>query len=377
MTQCHCERSEAISATTACASGGDCFVALRAPRNDRRGDAKGVVLAATLLALALPALAQTSPDRPWLDPSLLPAARAEGALVVYSSINEQEGLPLWKIFEETTGIKVAYVRASDTVLMSRVAIEFRADQRSWDIILTTTVNKLPPQLLAAVDPPEAPQIAPAARDPGRRWYGVYANYNAPAYNTRLVQRAELPRTYDEFLQHKEWAGRVAIDATDNEWLRAIYEHYGEERGQKLVKDLVATLNPVVTDGHLALARAVGAGEYAIALNNYVNLTMNVKLAGGHTDFWALDPVALFFGQVGVSAKAAHPNAARLAANFALSREGQSFLAKFGRLPTRADVAANPPGVIEALTARKVVSVLLNPDEEKKWQRAFDGLFRRR
>ncbi len=322
-------------------------------------------------------MAQTSPDRPWLDPSLLPAARAEGALVVYSSINEQEGLPLWKIFEETTGIKVAYVRASDTVLMSRVAIEFRADQRSWDIILTTTVNKLPPQLLAAVDPPEAPQIAPAARDPGRRWYGVYANYNAPAYNTRLVQRAELPRTYDEFLQHKEWAGRVAIDATDNEWLRAIYEHYGEERGQKLVKDLVATLNPVVTDGHLALARAVGAGEYAIALNNYVNLTMNVKLAGGHTDFWALDPVALFFGQVGVSAKAPHPNAARLAANFALSREGQSFLAKFGRLPTRADVAANPPGVIEALTARKVVSVLLNPDEEKKWQRAFDGLFRRR
>ncbi len=322
-------------------------------------------------------MAQTSPDRPWLDPSLLPAARAEGALVVYSSINEQEGLPLWKIFEETTGIKVAYVRASDTVLMSRVAIEFRADQRSWDIILTTTVNKLPPQLLAAVDPPEAPQIAPAARDPGRRWYGVYANYNAPAYNTRLVQRAELPRSYDEFLQHKEWAGRVAIDATDNEWLRAIYEHYGEERGQKLVKDLVATLNPVVTDGHLALARAVGAGEYAIALNNYVNLTMNVKLAGGHTDFWALDPVALFFGQVGVSAKAPHPNAARLAANFALSREGQSFLAKFGRLPTRADVAANPPGVIEALTARKVVSVLLNPDEEKKWQRAFDGLFRRR
>jgi len=322
-------------------------------------------------------MAQTSPDRPWLDPSLLPAARAEGALVVYSSINEQEGLPLWKMFEETTGVKVAYVRASDTVLMSRVAIEFRADQRSWDIILTTTVNKLPPQLLAAVDPPEAPQIAPAARDPGRRWYGVYANYNAPAYNTRLVQRAELPRTYDEFLQHKEWAGRVAIDATDNEWLRAIYEHYGEERGQKLVKDLVATLNPVVTDGHLALARAVGAGEYAIALNNYVNLTMNVKLAGGHTDFWALDPVALFFGQVGVSAKAPHPNAARLAANFALSREGQSFLAKFGRLPTRADVAANPPGVIEALTARKVVSVLLNPDEEKKWQRAFDGLFRRR
>jgi len=340
--------------------------------------AKAAVVAAALLSWAFPAGAQTtSPDRPWLDPSLLQAARAEGELVVYSSINEQEGLPLWRVFEEATGIKVAYVRASDTVLMSRVAIEFRADQKSYDVIQTTTVNKLPPQLLATFDPPEARNIPPGARDPGGRWYGVYANYNAPAYNTRLVQRSDLPRSYEEFLQHKEWAGKVAIDATDNEWLKAIYEHYGEERGQKLVKDLVAVLNPVVTDGHLALARAVGAGEYAIALNNYVNLTMNVKLAGGPTDYWVLDPVALFFGQVGMNAKAPHPNAARLAANFMLSKECQAFLAKFGRLPTRADVPANPPGIIEALRAKKVVTVLLSPDEEKKWQRAFDGLFRRR
>ena len=28
-----------------------------------------------------------------------------------------------------------------------------------------------------------------ARDPNRRWYGVYANYNTPAYNTNLVQES--------------------------------------------------------------------------------------------------------------------------------------------------------------------------------------------
>jgi len=140
---------------------------------------------------------------------------------------------------------------------------------------------------------------------------------------------------------------------------------------------VATLNPVVTDGHLALARAVGAGEYWVALNNYVNLTLNVKLAGGPTDYWPLEPVALFFGQVGVSAKAPHPNAARLAANFMLSRECQAFLARFGRLPTRADVQSVPTGVVDNLAVKKVVTVLLNPDEEKKWQRAFDAIFRKR
>jgi ABC-type Fe3+ transport system substrate-binding protein len=154
-------------------------------------------------------------------------------------------------------------------------------------------------------------------------------------------------------------------------------HYGEQRAVALIKDMVGTLRPVVTDGHLALARSVGAGEYWVALNNYVNLTMNVKLAGAPTEFWALDPVVLMFGQVGVNARAPHPNAARLAANFMLSQEGQQFLAKFGRLPTRSDVPVNPPAVIETLQKKKVITVLLSPDEEKKWQRQFEQLLRGR
>jgi len=331
-----------------------------------------------LIAQGCAASAQPASDaHPWIDPALLAAAKPEGALVVYSSINEREGLPLWKAFEAATGLKVEYVRASDTVLMSRVALEFRADQKSWDVIQTTTVNKLPSQFLAQFDPPAANEIASQARDPGRRWYGVYANYNAPAYNTDKVKPSELPRSYEEFAQRKDWAGKVAIDGTDNEWLKAVLQYYGEQKGTEIVKAIVATLKPVVTDGHLAMARATGAGEYWVSLNNYVNLSMNVKLGGGPIDVWALDPVTLFFGQVGVNAKAPHPNAARLAANFMLSQECQQFLAKFGRLPTRKDVTSNPPGIVDMLTQKKVITVLMSPDEERKWQRQFDQLFKGR
>ena len=332
-----------------------------------------VVLSVVAFGIA-PAAAQS---RPWLDPVLLPAAKAEGSLVVYSSTNEQEGLPLFKMFTDATGIKVDYVRASDAVLMSRMAIEFRADKRSYDLLHTGTINKMPPQMLAAFEPTEASNISADARDPSKRWYGVYANYNAPAYNTDKVKAAELPKSYEEFAQRKEWAGKVAIDGTDNEWLKAILQHYGEQKGVELVKNIVGALKPVVTDGHLAMARATGAGEYWISLNNYVNLTLNVKLAGGPIDLWALDPVPLMFGQVGVNAKAPHPNAARLAANFMLSQECQQFLAKFGRLPTRKDVASNPPGIVDLLTQKKVITVLMTPDEERKWQRQFDQLFRGR
>jgi iron(III) transport system substrate-binding protein len=258
-----------------------------------------------------------------------------------------------------------------------MAIEFRAGQKAWDLLHTTTINKAAPQLMAQIDPPEAKNIPADARDPGKRWYGVYANYNSPAYNTNLVKAADLPKTYEDFTKHKEWAGKVAIDGTDNEWLKGMLEFYGEQKGTQVIKDIVATLKPIVTDGHLAMARATGAGEYAVSLNNYVNLTMNVKLGGGPIDAFALDPVTLMFGQVGVSALAPHPNAARLAANFMLSQECQQFLAKFGRLPTRSDVKDNPPGTVEMLKKHKIVTTLLTPEDERKWQRTFETLFKGR
>jgi iron(III) transport system substrate-binding protein len=311
------------------------------------------------------------------DPALLAAAQKEGNLIVYSSMNEQEGLPLFKIFTDETGIKVNYVRAADTPLMGRIAIEFRTKTKAWDILQTTTINKVPAPMMAEINPPEAKNLVPEARDKGRRWYALYANYNSPAYNTKLVKAEELPKTYEEFVGKKQWAGRVAIDGTDNEWLKAMFEYYGEQKAQQIIKGIVSTLRPVLTDGHLAMARATGAGEYAISLNNYVNLSNNVKLAGGSIEVWAMDPVALMLGQVGVSALAPNPNAARLAANFMISQEAQQFIAKFGRLPTRNDVNDNPAGTVAMLRKHKVIPVLLTPEEEKVWQRRFQELFRPR
>src|SRR6476661_4044804 len=216
----------------------------RRPREDGLSGFAKSVLSAGLFGLALalipstggtPAQAQgaptgASPARAWLDPAVLAAAQAEGSLIVYSSTNEQEGLPLFKLFTDATGIKVEYVRASDAVLMSRMGIEFRAGQRSYDIVQTATINKMPTQMLAQYEPPEATNISSQARDPGKRWWGVYANYNSPAYNTERVKASQLPHSYEECVQRKEWAGKGAIDGTDNEWLKAMIEYFGEGEG---------------------------------------------------------------------------------------------------------------------------------------------------
>jgi iron(III) transport system substrate-binding protein len=311
----------------------------------------------------------------WRMPDVAAAARAEGTLTVYSSINEQEGLPLWKIFEDATGVKVNYVRSSDSIILSRVAIENRARQRSWDLAVTTTVNRLPDEMLLQFDPPQAGALIAQARDPNRRWYGVYANYNTPAYNTDLVKTSQLPKSYEEFLGHNEWAGKIALDDTDDEWLSAMIMHYGADRGKKLLRDLVNAVKPVLVDGHLALARSVGAGEYWLALNNYASLTVNVRLSGAPIDFWALDPIALFFGSVGISAQAPHPKAALLGANFLLSREAQQFLTMRGRMPTRTDVPVNPGEVTDRLKERTIIATIFAGEQQKKWQGLFKDIFR--
>ena len=88
--------------------------------------------------------------------------------------------------------------------------------------------------------------------------------------------------------------------------------------------------------------------------------------------------ALFFGQIALNPKAPHPNAAKLAANFLLSREAQHHSSQNGgRIPTRADVESNPKDVRERLGQKKIVFLMQNPEETKASQRIFDEIFRPR
>jgi iron(III) transport system substrate-binding protein len=322
--------------------------------------------------LALWCAQAAAADAPsWLDQKLLEAAKPEGALVIYSAINEQEGLPTWQLFEEATGLKVEYIRGSDAQMVSRILIESRSDKPAWDVLSSTAVHKIPQQLLAPIEPPEAAHIVPAARDPNHRWYGIGANYDVPSYNTKLVKAGELPQSYEEFAKRADWAGHVANNETDAEWLAALVSFYGETKARALIGNLAATLRPAMISGHLQVARAVGAGEYWASLNNYVSLTLNVKLSGAPIDFWPLEPIGLFFHEIGVSAKAPHPNAARLAVNFMLSQEGQRKTTTWGRLPVRRDVETNPAGVLDALRGKAVIPITLAGEAEKK----ADGLYK--
>src|SRR5215469_3043502 len=328
--------------------------------------------AALLLVLGSETFAD---DHPWLDPALLAAAKPEGAATVYSSVNEEEELPQLQNFENLTGIKVDYIRGSDVSLMSRIGIEARAGKPGWDVVEIQAAESIPKELRLAYAPPEAAHLMPGAVDPERRWFGGYTVYHTPAYNTTKVKPGDLPKTYEDFAKHPEWNGHVGIDFTDRDWLAAIFSAYGEEKGRALMTSIVNTVHPSLYKGHLALARALGSGEYWVTLNNFVNLSINVKLAGMPVDYWVLDPVAVTYGQIAINAQAPHPNAAKLLLNYLLSAEAETMRTKWGRIPTRLDVTSNPPGIFEQFKDHKQVRAALDPAQDAQWQKTFNELFK--
>jgi ABC-type Fe3+ transport system substrate-binding protein len=100
------------------------------------------------------------------------------------------------------------------------------------------------------------------------------------------------------------------------------------------------------------------------------------MSGAPSDYWLLNPVVLIFGAVGINVLAPHPNAAKLAENFVLSHEAQVLITQKGRFPTRPEVPTNPPEIGALLKPMKIVPVVFDGTEHRKWQKAFNELFGR-
>src|SRR5260221_11888390 len=78
-------------------------------------------------------------------------------------------------------------------------------------------------------------------------------------------------------------------------------------------------------GHTLMAELVAAGEIDLALDAHVQGVARLKEKGAPIDWKPLQPS---FGQpssVGTAARAPHPTAALLFADFVLSREGQEII----------------------------------------------------
>ena len=62
-----------------------------------------------------------------------------------------------------------------------------------------------------------------------------AQYVVQIYNTKLIPKAEFPKTYQDLLDPK-WKGKLGIEAEDVDWFGTVVKEMGEEKGLKLFRD---------------------------------------------------------------------------------------------------------------------------------------------
>src|SRR5437867_2845392 len=119
-------------------------------------------------------------------------------------------------------------------------------------------------LAQRVKSPHLADLIPAAIRPHGEWVGTRLNVFALAYNTRLVRKQDLPKSYED-LAHPRWKGKLGIEADDADWLAGVFAQLGEARGVRVFREIVAANGISVRRGHTLLTQLVVSGEVPLAL----------------------------------------------------------------------------------------------------------------
>lgn len=293
-----------------------------------------------LLAAALPAVAGAATPR-------VEAAVREGEAVWYTAMSTSDTEVLRKRFEQKyPGVKLVVLRQPGEKIRTRILTEAQGDRYLWDAVSFNPLDMDALErahLLASYVSPEAASGYPAgAVEPQGHWAAIYVRQYIIGYNTQLVRPADAPKDWPDLLDPR-WKGKLAMDDDEVEWYAGMLDAMGREKGRAFMRAL-AQQAPEFRRGHSLLAKLLVAGDFPLALVHAAEVEKE-KAKGAPVD-WVrtLDPVVTGASVVAISARAPHPNAARLLDDFLLSAEGQKLIASRGRVPARIDAAPQAAAV---------------------------------
>jgi iron(III) transport system substrate-binding protein len=333
---------------------------------------KSLAALAAWTLFACSAAAQTLFDYSGADrmEKIVAAAKKEGTLTMYTTFAEKDQPTLIRPFEAKYGVKVNIWRAGTDRVLQRTLIEAAA--RKYDVDLVhfgaPEMEALSREkILQAVNSPVHKDLQPGSVPAHREWAATLLSVWVQAYNTNLIRKSDLPRTYADLLDPK-WKGKLGIEAKNQDWFASVVDVMGGgEKGLKFFRDLVARNGISPRTGHTLLTNMVIAGEVPLALTLYNYMPEQAKKRGAPIDWFALEPAVARSNAIGVARRAPHPNAALLFYEYMLG-EGQQYLVKMDYVPsnTKAPSALKNVKIVQTDPIRSL-------DETDKWTKLFEDV----
>jgi iron(III) transport system substrate-binding protein len=257
------------------------------------------------------------------------AAKQEGKVVVYGSVVPQAMEGLNQAFKSKYGIDVDYWRGSSTQVSERALTEWRAGRPGFDV----TEGNRGVQLIAKSEGLYAKFIPPASDkfpDKFKEKDGMMTPWRvlpiSILYNTDLVKDNDIPKTLDDLLK-PQWKGKISIPDPTRHTTTAQFL-WNLQRFRKDWLDYVKALarqNPILVESLAPVTTAIIKGEALVGIT-YIKYIKQYK---GPVTYVPMERYLTDPNYLAVGVKAAHPNAARLYADFACSPEGQKEIAQDG------------------------------------------------
>ena len=259
---------------------------------------------------------------------LIKDAQAEGTLVVYGSCEEDYLAVACEKFQELYGIEVQYQRLSTGEVQSK--IEEEAGNPSGDVWFGGTTDPYnvcaAEGLLMAYEAQNASHLlGNAYRDADGYWYGIYKGILGFMVNVDELERMglEVPQDWADLLKPEYqgliWLSNYNTAGTAKLVINTMIQKYGHDEGIQYLVDLDKNVQ-VYTKSGSGPSKNVGTGECVIGIgflhdgitqivdNGYGNIQLVIPSTGTSYEIGA---TAIFEG-------CAHPNAAKLWIEFALS-----------------------------------------------------------
>ncbi len=285
-----------------------------------------LVLALTMLfALAVPAMAEGEAE---FDPDLVAAAQEEGTLVVYGGCEEEYLAAVCDHFMEEFGIEVQYQRLSTGEIQAK--IEEENGNPSADVLFGGTTD--PYNVMAAeglLEPYEATNashlLGEQYRNADGSWYGIYKGILGFMVNRDEIERLGLPEPQDwADLTDPQYEGLIWLSnyntaGTAKLVINTMIQKYGHDEGIQYLVDLDKNIE-VYTKSGSGPSKNVGTGECVIGIG-FLHDGITQILDNGYDNIDLIIPSSGTSFEIGATAMlkgAAHPNAAKLWIEYALS-----------------------------------------------------------
>jgi ABC-type Fe3+ transport system substrate-binding protein len=318
---------------------------------------------------------------------LVDAAQKEGKVTVSIPASAEMRRQVEEQFKKRYGIEVETFTGRGSAAVRRMADEFKAGVRHFDLHIGGSSSIVSGMLDEGIlDPIEPWLVLPEVKDPKQWWGGHLWVDNAKRfvytfqaylseiiwYNTELVKPNEI-RSFDDFLNPK-WKGKIGYldprtpGAGDSTWA-FMWRIKGEEYLKKLVaQDLYLGRDQRLLAESLAKGRVavmIGLSYYSYLPFLKAGLPVKVLPTPKEGNYGTGGS-----GNLAILKAPAHPNSTKVFVNWLLGREGQEIVSRaLGQATRRLDVDTRFLRDSGTIAAKDVMSVneylqIENQSEEK-------------